>query len=260
MSNQSKFITDYKVKNSLKILSGTKTSSGKVSDQTAGSDQEKEKTSDSTRKVNGARKAYIKRIKVSSGNEYSYEVMFPDSDTSVWAKKVGTEIESYPKGTVKNGYLYPAQKIEVVAQQESSSTRWTISGVVDKITPIPGTTVITKEDSSIILDESNVVLENNSGTIKVADEEVLLKNEASTIEVTGEKVVIKNNNTDMSIDGQSVSLNNGSSTVEIKEEYTQISNGVTKITIYADRVEIDSPTLIFNDKEFRNVHIGCPNY
>lgn len=133
----------------------------------------------------GVKFGYINRIDLNANTEYKYEVIFPDTRTKAWARKYGKNGETNtPDGQIKNGILYPTNKINVGAQIEYQSFSWVI--IVEEEPPLnltPGTKTFTIGNSKITFFKDSLKLECGNSNITITNDEINIS--SSSVKING---------------------------------------------------------------------------
>lgn len=190
--NRNSVPTDYKFRKALQALAGTSITSGSSTNLNSalcapGSGKASTGQPDHIAQIPiGIKYGYINRINLNSDSEYKYEVIFPDTNTSVWAKRYGRSGETNtPAGKVINGLLFPSERVNVGAAIEWQSFSWVI--VVEEeatINTTPGTKTITLGDSTILLSKDSIKLECGESNITITNNEINIT--ASSVKINGE--------------------------------------------------------------------------
>ena len=120
----------------------------------------------------GVRYGYIDKIDYSKANSYIYHVMFPDTKTDVWARKIGnSSLKSLPKTKSGKDLIALEDVIWVGVSIEYNSLTWVIIGEAesDEI-PESGTIRVGYKDSYIEISEDGINIV--SPKVKINGEEL----------------------------------------------------------------------------------------
>ena len=185
--------TNYKLKKAFEALAGTSVASGSTTNLNStmcapGSGNATTGQPDHIADIPiGIKYGYIKRINLNADSEYKYELFFPSTNTTVWAKKYGKSGETNtPAGKIVNGFLYPKDQVDIGAAIEFQSFSWVI--VVEKeldLNLIPGTKTFSIGDSTILLSEDSITLKRGNSNITITDDEIDIS--SSSVIINGVK-------------------------------------------------------------------------
>lgn len=106
----------------------------------------------------GIRDAILKRINPNATDGFTHEILFSETNTTVWAKLSSTGVISTPKGEWKNGIFYVSEAKTVHASIIKDTLKWQIVGEeinLDEKNIVSGTRVINQGDTKITVSDDS---------------------------------------------------------------------------------------------------------
>ncbi|MDP3013385.1 MAG: hypothetical protein Q8M92_04030 [Candidatus Subteraquimicrobiales bacterium] len=117
----------------------------------------------------GIRYGYIDKIDYSRSDAYIYHVVFPDTNSNVWARKMGdSAIKSIPEISSGENVTVLKDKFWVGLTIEYNSLTWVIVGEMESTyAPESGTWNIVKDDAKISIHKDSIKLGYDNDYIEI---------------------------------------------------------------------------------------------
>jgi hypothetical protein len=137
----------------------------------------------------GNRYGFIRRIDLNPSNDFKYEVIFPATQTKVWARKVGSLGIKIPKGKIMGNYYYFDEQIPVTLSIDYQSFTWSIISEPDNtdFELIPDSVIIPYDDSIIVLHSDYVEIKKGNSKITITDDSISI--DSKSVKINGEEFV-----------------------------------------------------------------------
>lgn len=136
----------------------------------------------------GIRYGYIDKIDYSRSDAYKYHVVFPDTKTDTWAKKIGQKnIKSINETTLGKNLIVLEEKIDVALSVEYNSLTWVIIGEIESDNvPESGTFNIIQGDKFVTLSNDYIKIGVEDSYIEIKDNEINII--SNKVKINGEEI------------------------------------------------------------------------
>jgi len=139
----------------------------------------------------GVREGILKSINPKASNGFYYEVYFPGSNTSVYARLTyGLGFGYTPNGKWEGDIYRDTEKVVVKLQAIKDTLQWIIVGVEEEPVIVPGASTITRENSQVITHPDHVIIKNEDTVAKVNNEWMYINDKKICVEPCGGNEIV----------------------------------------------------------------------
>lgn len=133
----------------------------------------------------GTRDAILKRINPNATDGFTHEILFPETNTTTWARVSSSGIISTPKGSWVNGYFVISETKVVHASIIKDTLQWEIKGEEAEINEK------TISSNSTVIKKGDTVFEVNEEKARVTIGDTLFVINSNGVFVNGKKVCVE---------------------------------------------------------------------
>lgn len=136
----------------------------------------------------GLRYGYVDKIDYSRSDAYIYHVVFPDTNTNVWARRVGDfSIKSTPETATGEGVTILKEKLWVALSVEYNSLTWGIVGEIESsYIPESGTWNIVRDNAKIKVHSDYIKIGYDNTYIEISDGQINIV--SPNVKVNGQNI------------------------------------------------------------------------
>jgi hypothetical protein len=111
----------------------------------------------------GIKTGFVKKIDPTTKDDFHYEVYFPETNTSVYARLSSIlGVFATPKGHFEEAIFIVEEEVEVTLSVIKDTDKWEIINVKNPLKVEPGATVIERDNSTIITKQNTIYLSSGN--------------------------------------------------------------------------------------------------